>query len=104
MAESTEKTKMALDKLISGAVAAQKPKNVKGGQRDDPIYVRYTPANQMGDTSKKDDRIFKIVQNLKQQDPMDPSKFKHKKIPRGPASPPPPVMHSPPPRRVNLRS
>lgn len=94
VAESTEKTKMALEKLISGAVAAQKPKNVKGGQRDDPTYVRYTPANQMGDTSKKNDRIFKIVQ--KQQDPMEPPKFKHKKIPRGPPSPPPPVMHSPP--------
>ena len=94
VAESTEKTKMALDKLISGAVAAQKPKNVKGGQRDDPTYVRYTPANQMGDTSKKNDRIFKIVQ--KQQDPMEPPKFKHKKIPRSGGSPPPPVMQSPP--------
>ena len=94
VAASTEKTKLALEKLVSGAVAAQKPKNVKGGQRDDPTYVRYTPANQMGDTSKKNDRIFKIVQ--KQQDPMEPPKFKHKKIPRGPPSPPPPVMHSPP--------
>ena len=94
VAASTEKTKQALEKLVSGAVAAQKPKNVRGGQRDDPTYVRYTPANQMGDNSKKNDRIFKIVQ--KQQDPMEPPKFKHKKIPRGPPSPPPPVMHSPP--------
>ncbi|KXX73445.1 Pre-mRNA-processing protein 45 [Madurella mycetomatis] len=27
---------------------------------------------------------------------MEPPKFKHKKIPRGPPTPPPPVMHSPP--------
>lgn len=27
---------------------------------------------------------------------MEPPKFKHKKIPRGPPSPPPPIMHSPP--------
>merc|ERR1711939_505740 len=94
VADSTERTKAALEKLVSGAVAAQKPKNVKGGKRDDPTFVRYTPANQMGDTSKKNDRIFKIVQ--KQEDPMEPPKFKHKKIPRGPPSPPPPVMHSPP--------
>ena len=94
VAASTERTKMALEKLVSGAVAAQKPKNIKGTDRPDPTYVRYTPANQMGDTSKKNDRIFKIVQ--KQQDPMEPPKFKHKKIPRGPPSPPPPVMHSPP--------
>ncbi|RMZ89824.1 hypothetical protein DV736_g2954, partial [Chaetothyriales sp. CBS 134916] len=94
VAASTERTKLALEKLVSGAVAAQKPKNIKGTDRPDPTYVRYTPANQMGDTSKKNDRIFKIVQ--KQQDPMEPPKFKHKKIPRGPPSPPPPVMHSPP--------
>ncbi|KAL8781051.1 MAG: hypothetical protein Q9194_000557 [Teloschistes cf. exilis] len=94
VAEQTEKTRKALETLVSGAVAAQKPKNVKGISRADPTYVRYTPANQMGDTSRKNDRIMKIVQ--RQQDPMEPPKFKHKKIPRGPPSPPPPVMHSPP--------
>lgn len=94
VAAATERTKLALEKLVNGAVAAQKPKNVKGGKRAEPTYVRYTPANQMGDTSKKNDRIMKIVE--KQQDPMEPPKFKHKKIPRGPPSPPPPVMHSPP--------
>ncbi len=91
---AAEKTKAALEKLVSGAVAAQKPKNVKGVNRAEPTYVRYTPANQMGDTSRKNDRIMKIVE--RQQDPMEPPKFKHKKIPRGPPSPPPPVMHSPP--------
>lgn len=94
VAAATEKTKAALEKLVSGAVAAQKPKNVKGLNRAEPTYVRYTPANQMGDTSRKNDRIMKIVE--RQQDPMEPPKFKHKKIPRGPPSPPPPVMHSPP--------
>ncbi|XRM46134.1 mRNA splicing protein [Aspergillus tubingensis] len=89
-----EKTKNALASLVEGAAAAQKPKNVKGGRRAEPTFVRYTPANQMGDTSKKNDRIMKIVE--RQQDPMEPPKFKHKKIPRGPPSPPPPVMLSPP--------
>lgn len=94
VAAQTEKTKAALATLVTGAVAAQKPKNVKGITRNDPTYVRYTPANQMGDTARKNDRILKIVE--RQQDPMEPPKFKHKKIPRGPPSPPPPVMHSPP--------
>ncbi|KFY35435.1 hypothetical protein V494_05891 [Pseudogymnoascus sp. VKM F-4513 (FW-928)] len=94
VAAATEKTKNALAVLVSGAVAAQKPKNVNVGARKDPTYVRYTPANQMGDNTKKNDRIMKIVE--RQQDPMEPPKFKHKKIPRGPPSPPPPVMHSPP--------
>ncbi|KAL6722151.1 mRNA splicing protein [Lecanora helva] len=94
VAEQTQKTKDALEKLVSGQVAAQKPKNVKGITRNDPTYVRYTPANQMGDTTRKNDRIMKIVE--RQVDPLEPPKFKHKKIPRGPPSPPPPVMHSPP--------
>ncbi|KAE8380780.1 SKIP/SNW domain-containing protein [Aspergillus bertholletiae] len=94
VAEQMERTKNALANLVSGAVAAQKPKNVKGGSRAEPTFVRYTPANQMGDNSRKNDRIMKIVE--RQQDPMEPPKFKHKKIPRGPPSPPPPIMHSPP--------
>lgn len=94
VAATAEKTKDALAALVSGAVAAQKPKNVNVGNRKDPTFVRYTPANQMGDNSKKQDRIMKIVE--RQKDPMEPPKFKHKKIPRGPPSPPPPVMHSPP--------
>lgn len=94
VAATTERTKNTLAALVSGAVSAQKPKNVNVGQRKDPTFVRYTPANQMGDNSKKQDRIMKIVEY--QKDPMEPPKFKAKKIPRGPPSPPPPVMHSPP--------
>lgn len=94
VAASTERTRAALEKLVTGAVAAQKPKTVKGNEKREAQYVRYTPSSQMGDTSKKSDRIIKIIE--KQQDPMEPPKFKHRKIPRGPGSPPPPVMHSPP--------
>ena len=94
VAKQTERTKNALAVLVSGAVAAQKPKTVGNVSRKEPTYVRYTPANQMGDDGKKNDRIMKIVE--RQKDPMEPPKFKHKKIPRGPPSPPPPVMHSPP--------
>ncbi|KAK1760883.1 SKIP/SNW domain-containing protein [Echria macrotheca] len=94
VAETAERTKKALEALVSGAVAAQKPKNVNIGGRRDPTFVRYTPSAQMGDTSKKQDRIMKIVE--RQRDPMEPPKFKHKKIPKGPPTPPPPVMHSPP--------
>lgn len=84
VAASTAKTKEALEKLVSGAVAAQKPKNVRGREDRDVTYVRYKPAQQMGDTAKKNDRIIKIVG--RQQDPMEPPKFKRKRIPRGPPS------------------
>ncbi|KAK4104901.1 hypothetical protein N658DRAFT_493001 [Parathielavia hyrcaniae] len=94
VAETAERTKNALATLVSGALAAQKPKNVNVGGRRDPTFVKYTPSDQMGDRAKKQERIMKIVE--RQKDPMEPPKFKHKKIPRGPPTPPPPVMHSPP--------
>ncbi|KAI0491104.1 hypothetical protein F4859DRAFT_501148 [Xylaria cf. heliscus] len=92
--ETTEKTRAALAALVGSAVAAQKPKNLNTNTKREATYVRYTPANQMGDNSKKQDRIMKIVE--RQKDPMEPPKFKHKKIPRGPPSPPPPILRSPP--------
>lgn len=91
---SKERTQLALQGLVNGALAAQKPKNIKGTSRPEPTFVRYTPADQMGDKGRGKDRIFKIQQ--RQQDPMEPPKHKIKKVPRGPGSPPPPVMHSPP--------
>lgn len=94
VAATAERTKAALEKLVSGAVASQKPKNINVGGARDPTFVRYTPADQMGDSSKKQDRIMKIVE--RQRDPMEPPKFRIKKIPRGPPSPPPPVLRSPP--------
>ncbi|KAK3327886.1 SKIP/SNW domain-containing protein [Cercophora scortea] len=91
---TAERTRNALATLVSGAVASQKPKTIASSGRREPTFVRYTPSAQMGDNSKKQDRIMKIVE--RQKDPMEPPKFKHKKIPRGPPTPPPPVMHSPP--------
>lgn len=94
VAATAERTKAALEKLVSGALVSQKPKNINVGGKRDPTFVRYTPADQMGDNSKKQDRIMKIVE--RQRDPMEPPKFRIKKIPRGPPSPPPPVLRSPP--------
>jgi len=94
VAATKARTEAALTTLINGAVAAQKPKNIKGTSRPAPTYVSYTPDNQMGDKTAGNTRIIKIVQ--RQQDPIEPPKHKMKKIPRGPPSPPPPIMHSPP--------
>jgi SNW domain-containing protein 1 len=58
---TAERTKEALQKLVSGAVAAQKPKSLIT-QRKDATFVRYTPANQFGDNTKKQDRIMKVVE------------------------------------------
>ncbi|KAF2970063.1 hypothetical protein GQX73_g3501 [Xylaria multiplex] len=56
------------------------------------------PLRQRADAGEislaRPNRIIKIVE--RQKDPMSLPKFKHKKIPRGPPSPPPPVLRSPP--------
>lgn len=59
-------------------------------------YVRYTSEQQGSEfNSGAKQRIIRMVDV--QKDPMEPPKFKtNKKIPRGPPSPPAPVMHSPP--------
>ncbi|KAF2249549.1 pre-mRNA-processing protein 45 [Trematosphaeria pertusa] len=94
MVEATKKkTEEALNALIVGQTAAQRPKNVRGRTNDEPTYVKYQPTAQMGEAQGKT-RILKIQQ--RQIDPLEPPKFKHKRIPRGPPSPPPPVLHSPP--------
>jgi SNW domain-containing protein 1 len=78
-----------------GQIAAQQPKNVGKASRSEPTYIRYTPANQMGKLGdvQHNQRIIKMVDRA--EDPMEPAKFKHRKLPRGPSLPPPPIMHSP---------
>ena len=70
-------------------------------KREPAQYVRYTPSNQATSfNSGAKQRIIKIVEA--QKDPMEPPKFKtNTKIPRGPPSPPAPVLHSPT-RKVSI--
>lgn len=89
--ETTERTRQALEKITHGKIKAAQPKHVPKANGD-ATYIRYTPANQGADKSKQ--RIIKMTEV--QEDPLEPPRFKHKKIPRGPGSPPPPVLQSPP--------
>ena len=101
--ESTaDRTRSALEKIALGQISASKPKNVRKQTISEPTYIRYTPANQMGERGDKihSQRIIKMVDRV--EDPMEPAKFKHRKLPRGPGSPPPPIMHSPP-RKVTAK-
>lgn len=99
--ESTEKTRKALEALVSAKVAAAMP--VKAAEKQAPAqYIRYTPAQQGGDfNSGANQRIIRMVET--QKDPMSPPRFKtNKKIPKGPPSPPAPVLHSPT-RKVTVK-
>nr|XP_034324432.1 SNW domain-containing protein 1 [Crassostrea gigas] len=92
--DTTEKTRQALEKLVSTKISAALP--VRAAEKQAPAqYIRYTPSQQgVAFNSGAKQRIIRMVEA--QRDPMEPPKFKvNKKIPRGPPSPPAPVMHSP---------
>lgn len=87
VSNTTARTQAALQKLVSGKIKASNPKNVTS-QVSNANYIRYTP----NDDSKQ--RLIKMVDVV--EDPLEPPRFKAKKIPRGPPSPPAPIMRSPP--------
>ena len=92
--EATEKTRQALEKLTQGKITAALP--TRAAEKQEPAqYIRYTPSQQgMAFNSGAKQRVIRMVEV--QHDPMEPPKFKiNKKVPRGPPSPPAPVMHSP---------
>ncbi|XP_053553334.1 SNW domain-containing protein 1 [Bombina bombina] len=92
--ELTEKTRQALEKAVSQKIAAAMP--VRAADKLGPAqYIRYTPSQQgVAFNSGAKQRVIRMVEM--QKDPMEPPRFKiNKKIPRGPPSPPAPVMHSP---------
>ncbi|CAL5230031.1 g13476 [Coccomyxa viridis] len=93
--EATMKeTQAALDQLVSGKVMAQQPKTLPQ-QPGAPTYLKYKPLHSGPQfNSGAEHRIIKM-QDMP-VDPMEPPKFRHKKVPRSTGSPPVPVMHSPP--------
>ena len=92
-AETTAKTRAALEGIVNGKVMAARPSQ-PAQKKGAPTYVRYTPQSSDGTDSGAQSRIIRMVEMP--SDPMEPPKFKHKKVPGGPPSPPAPVMHSPP--------
>ena len=95
-AEIAQKTRQALEKVVDGKIAAAQPTD-SGVQRNgkDPTFIRYTPSS-----AGAQQRIIRMSEA--QTDPLEPPKFKLKKAPRGPPSPPVPVMHSPP-RKISVK-
>ncbi|KAJ2590246.1 mRNA splicing protein [Coemansia sp. RSA 1797] len=93
--ETTERTKLALEKVMGGRISAGAHKSVGSVAIKEPTYVRYTPNQQgAGFNSGAAQRIVRVSDMP--LDPMEPPKIRHQKKARKPASPPAPVMHSPP--------
>ena len=92
---TAERTRSALEKLVNVRIKAAQPNNVASTQGK-TTYLRYTPGHQ-GQGNGQDglkQRIIKMSEVI--EDPLEPPRFKHKKIPKGPPSPPAPVLRSPP--------
>lgn len=92
--ETTLKTKEALEKIVNVRLSAAQPKNVPK-QSSDSKFIKYKPSQQSAAfNSGAKERIIRMVEMP--VDPLEPPKFKHKRVPRASGSPPVPVMHSPP--------
>ena len=102
IADNTNDTLLALQKIVNMKVKAALPvkkPDVEQSQNN-ATYIRYTPKpSAPGYNPNCKQRIIRMVDLP--VDPMEPPKFKHKKVPGGPPSPPVPVMHSPP-RKVTV--
>nr|XP_034342260.1 SNW domain-containing protein 1-like [Arvicanthis niloticus] len=98
--EITERTRAAVEKIVAKKIGGSKL--VRAAAKQPPAqYVHYTPSQQgKAFNSGAKQRIIRVIE--RQIDPMEPPRFRiNKKIPRGPPSPPVPVMHSPP-RKISV--
>ncbi|KAI4377765.1 hypothetical protein MLD38_015343 [Melastoma candidum] len=92
--ETTQDTKAALEKIVNVRLIAAQPKNVPK-QSSDSKFIKYKPSQQSSAfNSGAKERIIRMVEMP--VDPLEPPKFKHKRVPKASGSPPVPVMHSPP--------
>jgi len=87
-------TKAALDAVVAGKAAATQPKAVPKAPGA-ATYIKYTPS---GDAAVRPGAVGSRVIKMQDMpvDPLQPPKFRHTRVPRGPGSPPAPVLHSPP--------
>jgi len=91
---NTERTKHALE-LAMGKAAAKGTVQPQEHKAKEPEYIRFqSNPNAPGHNKDCSTRVIRMVEE--QVDPLMPPKFKHKRVPRGPGTPPPPVHHSPP--------
>jgi SNW domain-containing protein 1 len=87
-------TKKELDKIVGLKTAVGHQKLHHNLAPGAATYIKFTPKNQSeGTNSGASQRIIKMHET--QIDPLAPSQFKHKRIPKGPDSPPVTIVHSP---------
>ena len=110
VADTTARTRAAVDALVGARVAAQQPARglvaagAAGTGAHAPQFVRYTPAvrgagTAAGTAAGAGERALTVQIFERAQDPLEPPKFRGRKVARGPAAEAAaPVLHSPPRR------
>ena len=94
LAATAARTSAALAVLVSAKIAVAQPKQLPPKPKE-PEYIKYTPTQQgAAFNSGASQRIIRMVEAP--VDPLEPPKFRFKRVPRGAGSPPVPVLHSPP--------
>eukprot|EP00484_Ammonia_sp_Unknown_P019994 CAMPEP_0197030688 /NCGR_PEP_ID=MMETSP1384-20130603/9863_1 /TAXON_ID=29189 /ORGANISM="Ammonia sp." /LENGTH=818 /DNA_ID=CAMNT_0042460085 /DNA_START=9 /DNA_END=2466 /DNA_ORIENTATION=+ len=92
-------TRAAIDKMIEQQLQRVRPAHLAANQAE-PVTVRYTAGTSNdAHASGARSRLIKIYEMP--VDPLDPPRFRHKKLPPRPPSPPVPIMRSPP-RQVTV--
>uniref|UniRef100_A0A0E0DYX9 SKI-interacting protein SKIP SNW domain-containing protein n=1 Tax=Oryza meridionalis TaxID=40149 RepID=A0A0E0DYX9_9ORYZ len=92
--ETTARTSAALRAIVEKRLSAVQLSNTQASNHD-PEFIKYTPARQTSAfNSGAAERIIRMGET--QQDPLEPPKFKHKRVPAPAGSPPVPVLRSPP--------
>ena len=84
-ADATAAAKAIVDTKKVADAAAQSAGSLERAQADRkaPTYIRYTPSNQGNNhAGGASSRVIRMVEAP--LDPMEPPKFKHKRVPRGP--------------------
>ncbi|MEN2499212.1 MAG: SNW domain-containing protein 1, partial [Marteilia pararefringens] len=101
--QTTAETSNALERLLNRKISTTiKAKIPESKPQEKSEYIRYTPAFGIPDSkSGVRQRIVKMVDA--QIDPILPNAYNvNRKVPRGPPSPPAPVLHSPP-RKISTK-
>jgi len=94
-------TQKQLDRIVGAKTQPAKAASLSVSNANEAQFIKYTPKQQGdGHNSAASQRIIKMHEV--QVDPLELAKFKHKRIPGGPGSPPKTIMHSPP-RKLTVK-
>eukprot|EP01026_Neomeris_dumetosa_P041471 TRINITY_DN34379_c0_g1_i12.p1 TRINITY_DN34379_c0_g1~~TRINITY_DN34379_c0_g1_i12.p1 ORF type:complete len:564 (+),score=115.21 TRINITY_DN34379_c0_g1_i12:181-1692(+) len=89
-----QETEEALSKIVTTRLSNAQPTSIPK-QPKGPEYIKYTPS-QTGQNYNSGAAARVIQMHEMPVDPLEPPKFRHKKVPRASGEPPVPVQHSPP--------